>query len=124
MIWDDFHAFFSFSPRRKKLLERLKTVIDILQNVGCSAIYIDGSFVTNKVEPNDWDACYMCSLDNRKKLEQKFPLYNRKLQKLLYSGDLFYAYDFADEKDTAYLGYFQKIKGRNPKKKGIIKINL
>ena len=124
MEWDDFYAFFSFSPKRKELLEGLEKVIPILWEVGCSAIYINGSFVTNKLEPGDWDACFDCdSIKIVNDLLNAYPLFDRKKQKELYKGELFYAQSIADEFGNIFLDFFQQIRYSN-KKKGIVKINL
>ena len=63
MTWGDFYDQFSFSPRRKILIEGLGRAIDKLRHCGCSVIYIDGSFVTEKLEPNDYDACWIYSVE-------------------------------------------------------------
>ncbi|MDR0864863.1 MAG: hypothetical protein LBO74_08025 [Candidatus Symbiothrix sp.] len=123
MTWKDFHTFFLFSPRRKELLEGLKKVIDILQDVGCTIIYIDGSFVTEKIEPGDWDACVECPPSKIQDLYNKYPLFDKKEQKRLYKGELFDALSIADRNENNYISFFQQIRGKNIKK-GIIKIKL
>jgi hypothetical protein len=124
MEWYAFYDFFSFSPKRKRLLEGLKKVIDILQATGCTAIYIDGSFVSAKLEPGDWDACFDCCPVKIPDLLIQYPLFDRKKQKKLYGGELFSAFVAADEYGTIYLDFFQQQKENSAKKKGIIKINL
>ena len=32
--------------------------LEVLHRAGCSKVYIDGSFVTVKLEPGDYDACW------------------------------------------------------------------
>ncbi|GHS95989.1 hypothetical protein FACS189421_00270 [Bacteroidia bacterium] len=119
MIWDDFHAFFSFSPRRKELLVGLKKVMNMLSELKCIAIYIDGSFVTDELEPNDVDVC----IDIIPKNQSNF-------LSLIYSAitdfevDLFFANNEADEYRTLYLDYFQQMKDNSAKKKGIIKLKF
>ena len=49
---------YSFSPKRKKLIEGLKMMLTDLKDVGCEKFYLDGSFVTNKLSPGDFDACW------------------------------------------------------------------
>ena len=36
----------------------LGAALENLKNAGCGTVYINGSFVTNKVVPNDYDACW------------------------------------------------------------------
>jgi len=104
MTWEEFDDSFSFSERRKELLEGLEKVVAILQEIGASHIYIDGSFVTSKLMPGDWDACFDCSKEKIIELvnKYKYPLFDRKLQKLLYKGELFHARWEADEYGTIF----------------------
>lgn len=128
MTWDEFQTEFSFSPRRQKLLQGLFAVIQILQECGCDAIYIDGSFVTDKLEPDDWDACFKGSLDAIYSLDRRDTdlvlddIRKRDRQKEKYLGEL-YPPGVIAEKDMCYLDFFQCIKGSKAKK-GIIKIAL
>ena len=123
MDWESFYDFFSFSPKRKRLLDGLKKVVDILQETGCSNIYIDGSFVTEKLEPGDWDACFDCPSIIIKDILKRYPLLNRAEQKRLYGGELFPALAKADEYGNTFLAFFQQITN-TVKKKGIVIIKL
>jgi hypothetical protein len=49
---------FGFSDRRTRLLAGLKSALGALHAAGCRKVYIDGSFVTMKHEPGDYDACW------------------------------------------------------------------
>lgn len=128
LTWDEFKEQFGFSPRRKVLMQGLFAVIQILKECGCDAIYIDGSFVTDKLEPDDWDACFKGSMEAIYKLDNRDTdlvlddIRKRDRQKEKYFGELYPPYIIA-EKEMCYLDFFQCIKGsRN--KKGIIKIML
>lgn len=55
--WEEFVDRFGTTPRRLRMIEGLKTAIEQLQSAGCQTIYIDGSFVVNKPNPGDFDAC-------------------------------------------------------------------
>jgi hypothetical protein len=105
-------------------LEGLGKVINVLKNCGMTAIYVDGSFVTDKLEPGDWDACFDCSSDMSLRLFlSRYPLRDRELQKSLYKGELFPSWVFADNKGTKYIDFFQKLKITDVKK-GILKMKL
>lgn len=43
---------------RDRLLIGLKAAVDNLKRAGCHTVYVDGSFVTAKEFPNDFDACW------------------------------------------------------------------
>ena len=124
MTWKEFYKSFSFSEQRKKLLEGLEKVVVILREIGATHIYIDGSFVTGKLEPEDWDACFECPTPQISDLLKKYPLYDRKEQKRLYKGELFLQHPTvkADEYGNCYLDFFQQKKENSAIKKGIIEL--
>lgn len=132
MTWDVFYDQFNFSPKRKILLAGLERAIDVFRQCGCVVIYIDGSFVTQKLEPNDYDACWEGDWDfvtmNLARLEPLFIDFvdlstGRKKQKLKYNGEIFPAEFSADSIGTSYLDFFQQIRFSSGKK-GIVAIKL
>jgi hypothetical protein len=129
MSWEDFYNEFSFSPKRKILLIGLENAINELKKCGCDTIYIDGSFVTNKLEPNDFDACWegdvFTVVNNMMAIEPIFLDFSncRKNQKDKYKGEILPAMSYADSKGTTYLDFFQQIK-YSIDRKGIVAIKL
>jgi hypothetical protein len=99
-----------------------------LKAAGCTIIYIDGSFVTSKQKPGDFDAC--CE-DNRvdiNYLKSIAPsLYNftlrRAEQKIKYKGEIFPSNYPANDSSTTYIDFFQ-FDTRTNTRKGIIAIDL
>ena len=122
MTWKEFYNSFSFSKRRKELLEGLEKVVAILREIRATHIYIDGSFVTDKVNPNDWDACFDSSIPVINNLLCKYPFKDTKIQKKLYKGELFYAKSIADEYGNTYFDFFQQKKGNSAIKKGMVEL--
>src|SRR5689334_1715059 len=55
--WEEIQSRFEFSSRRQQLLRGLRLALGALKRAGCHRVYIDGSFVTVKREPGDYDAC-------------------------------------------------------------------
>ena len=55
--WHEVTARFGKTPWRRQLLDELGMAFDSLRRAGCRTVYIDGSFVTSKEIPNDFDAC-------------------------------------------------------------------
>lgn len=55
--WEEFVARYGATSRRLTLLAGLKAALDALRTAGCQRAYIDGSFVTNKAIPGDFDGC-------------------------------------------------------------------
>lgn len=99
-----------------------------LKEAGCETIYIDGSFITNKLKPGDFDACWDSNGVDINYLESIAPtLYNfaqkRAAQKTRYGGEIFpYNYP-ANSSGITYLDFFQ-FDTRNNTSKGIIAIDL
>ena len=56
--WDEFVACYGHTPHRLTLLAGLKAALDALRRAGCKRAYVDGSFVTVKDVPNDFDVCW------------------------------------------------------------------
>jgi hypothetical protein len=124
--WEEFIARFGITPYRLSLISGLKTAMISLKNAGCRVIYIDGSFVTSKIIPGDFDACWDTSGVDMNKLKSIAPnLLNftdkRAAQKSHYRRELF-PWSKDQKAGTRFLEFFQIDKEGNPK--GIIAIDL
>lgn len=121
--WQEFKDRFDFSSHRKKLLNGLEAAIDSLSQAGCRTIYIDGSFVTQKENPNDFDGCWDITDVNPELLDPILLRFDnkREAQKAKYFGELFPASNMADGIKT-FLEFFQIDRNKNPK--GIVAIDL
>jgi hypothetical protein len=51
-------ARFGTTQHRQNLLDGLKRGLENLRAAGCKTVYLDGSFVTEKLHPNDFDLCW------------------------------------------------------------------
>ena len=49
---------FGWNQRRRQLLDGLAEAIERLSGAGCRRLWLNGSFVTAKEEPADFDACW------------------------------------------------------------------
>ena len=58
MHWGSFVARFGWNNRRRFLLRGMYRALTNLRAAGCVAAVIDGSFVTNKEEPGDYDLAF------------------------------------------------------------------
>jgi hypothetical protein len=56
--WAELELRFGFSSRRQMLLTGLRQGLIALKTAGCATAYIDGSFVSSKLDPGDADVCY------------------------------------------------------------------
>ncbi len=56
--WDEVVERFGWTERRRRLLDGLAEAIELLAEAGCRQLWLNGSFVTAKDEPGDFDACW------------------------------------------------------------------
>lgn len=56
--WEEIVERFGWNPHRRRLLDGLSDGLQALAAAGCRQVWLDGSFVTSKDEPADFDACW------------------------------------------------------------------
>lgn len=123
--WDEFADRFGITPQRRALLAGLYSALQVLQSAGCRAVYIDGSFVTNKLVPNDFDACWDIEGVDPDQLDPVLLTFDdrRAAQKAKYLGELFPAQLTEGGSGGSFLAFFQVDKETgNPK--GIVALDL
>lgn len=123
--WDELVARYGTSPARLSLLAGLKQALDSLRAAGCQRVYIDGSFVTEKSEPRDFDGCWEASGVDPALIDPVLLDFShrRSAQKAKYGGELFPAGLSAEPAGTRFLDYFQQDKTTG-KPKGIVALDL
>ena len=96
-----------------------------LKYAGCRTVYINGSFVTSKDLPNDYDACWEEAGVDPATLDSVLLTFDpgRTTQKAKYMGELFPASITADTGGLSFLEFFQTDKDTG-RPKGIIAIDL
>jgi hypothetical protein len=120
--WIEFKTRFGFNQHRLDLLSGLYLVTNMLKDAGCLLIYIDGSFVTNKEYPDDYDACWdIYGVDPNKldRLMVQFDDVSRSLFKMKYFGDVFPAQIPEGFSGKAFVDFFQTDKSSG-EAKGIV----
>ena len=126
--WGEILVRFGSTPHRLLLLSGLKAALDTLRQAGCVRAYLDGSFVTAKHMPNDFDVCWEMAGVDFDLLVDSGPVlldwsHRRAAQRAIFRGELFIAEAVADPWGTPYLEFFQyDRKSGDPK--GIVAINL
>ncbi len=122
--WEDMVAQFGYTPHRLRLLAGLKAALDALQIAGCQRAYVDGSFVSNKEAPRDFDGCWETANVDVSLLDPVLLVLTdrRAAQKAKFGGELFPADVVADVIGTYYVDFFQSEADR--RRKGIIAIDL
>ena len=103
----------------------LRAALDNLKAAGCKTVYLDGSFVTSKEVPNDFDACWEEAGVDPAVLDPVLLTFDpgRVTQKAKYMGELFPASAVADGDGFSFLEFFQKDKEAG-RPKGIVAIDL
>jgi hypothetical protein len=122
--WQEFADRFGTTPHRQRLLKELKSALDSLSKAGCQVVYIDGSFVTKKENPNDFDGCWDATGVDPNLLDPILLNFDNKraAQKAKYLGEFFPAQGLADDVGKTFLEFFQT--DRNGNLKGIVAIDL
>jgi hypothetical protein len=126
--WEEFDEQFNYNFTRQRLINGLELAMTQLKAAGCKKIYINGSFVSSKPKPGDFDTCWE---DNGVDINEfkllALTLYNfalqRAEQKIKYKGEIFPANYPANESATPYIDFFQ-FDTRTNNRKGIIAIDL
>ena len=103
----------------------LKAAMVSLKDAGCHTVYVDGSFVTGKEYPGDFDACWEEEGVDPIVLDPVLLTFDngRASQKAKYMGELFPASIMADGDGFSFLEFFQTDK-ETGRRKGIVAIDL
>ena len=123
--WDELAQRYGRNSWRRRLLVGLRAALENLRDAGCRTAYIDGSFVTDKEYPNDFDACWKETGVDPYLLDPVLLTFDpgRAAQKAKYLGELFPAYVVADAEGLSFLEFFQTDRNTG-EPKGIVAINL
>lgn len=115
---------FASSDHRKRLFAGFKEGITALRKAGCREIFLDGSFITEKPIPGDFDVCWDPIGVDDTKLDPVFSDFNdkRKKQRERFHGEFFPTHLPADGKHI-FLDFFQ-IDKDTENAKGIICIKF
>jgi hypothetical protein len=123
--WTEMEARFGQTAYRRPILAGFRQGIQQLKAAGCLTVYIDGSFVTAKPQPADFDACWDVSAVDPNVLDPVFFDFtnHRAAQKARFLGEFFPALLPEGGSGRTFLEFFQedKISG-DPK--GIIALDL
>jgi len=122
--WPELVSRYSSNAVRANLVNGLYRAALALKAAGISTLYIDGSFVTTKDLPGDFDACWDTAGANSSKLDPVLLDFSngRIAQKIKYGGELFPSSGPAAP-GQLFLDFFQRdrITGRP---KGILAVDL
>ena len=123
--WDEIVERFGTTPWRKDLLEGFRSAMDGLNRAGCRTVYLDGSFVTSKQVPNDFDACWDETGVDMTLIDPVLLEFDRgrAAQRAKYGGEFFPATWVARMRGDVFLDFFQ-IDRETGQTKGIVALGL
>jgi len=123
--WREIVQRFGQTPHRRALLAGLEAALRALRAAGCRAVYVDGSFVTAKEIPNDYDCCWDAVGVDPARLDPTFLNFKnkREAQKIKYGGEFFPAHMPEGLTGRVFIEFFQ-IDKETGERKGIVAIDL
>lgn len=124
------NKFGKSNKRRQLLMKGLKKVLKIFKVADVSKVFIDGSFITDKEEPDDIDGCWSSIGVDETKLDPRFWDFEdvedfemkRHEIKMEFGIDFFIAEIVEGGSGKPFPEFFQTNRDGEPK--GIIQINL
>jgi hypothetical protein len=122
--WEEICQKYGNNIYRKRLLRGLKLALDNLKSAGCTQVFLDGSFITSKRRPNDFDVCWEPEGTKIEKLDPVFSRFEngRKAQKTKYGGEFFPKMHHSGNGELI-IDFFQQDR-ESGNHKGIISINM
>ena len=116
---------YGYNVHRRMLLAGLWAALENLKAAGCRTVWLNGSFVTAKEEPNDFDACWDEAGVNPTTLDPVLLTFDsgRRTQKAKYRGEMFPSATIANLGGWSFLDFFQTDM-ETGNRKGIIAIDL
>lgn len=126
--WDEVVAQLGYTPHRRALLSGLRTALEQLHAFGCRRFYLDGSFVTAKEDPNDYDGCWEAEGVDVSRVALVAPFLwddtrGRPNQKALFGGDIFPVRSTGLPSERHILDQFQVVYATG-QPKGIVALDL
>jgi hypothetical protein len=116
--------FGSSSARRRRLAIRVRRWIDLSRQVRARRLFLDGSFVTNKVDPDDVDAVILLPADYQQQIRTGTEA-AIELEEMLLTRrpeELFAAEDEVDWQE--WLEFFTRTREADARRKGVVEIEL
>ena len=120
-VWDRF----GYNPRRRALFDGLMKAATHLASIGCQRVVLDGSYVSAKPTPGDFDACWDPNGVDFTMLDPVFDDFDngRANQKARFGGE-FFPTTLIEGRSGAVFEEFFQIDRFTGKKKGILEISL
>jgi hypothetical protein len=123
--WDEVEQVFGTNQRRRRLTSGLQEGVTALWVAGCQTVYVDGSFVTTKPDPADYDCAWEVVGVDPLVLDPILLDFSnqRSAQKAKYQGEFFPASWIANTLTGQTFMQFSQ-QDRNGQAKGIVGLDL
>ena len=122
---DEVETTFATNTWRRDLFNGLVEAAGRLRSAGCSIIYLNGSYVTGKPRPRDFDICWDPVGVDHSKLDPIFLDFNngRAAQKAAFKGEFFPSSMMCVDVSQTFVEFLQ-LDRFTGKKKGIVSVSL
>lgn len=122
---DEVEKVFATNPLRRRLMSGLVEALTRLRWAGCERAYLDGSFVSSKPRPRDFDVCWDPTGVDVSKLDPVFLDFTntRLAQKRAFLGECFPSSTICGDVGSSFLDFFQ-FERSTGERKGIVVIAL
>ena len=116
---------FATNARRREIFNGLLDALERLRLAGCPTAYLDGSFVSGKPNPGDFDGCWDPNGVDPTKLDPVFLDFDngRSNQKSAFKGEFFPSSMTCSDIGASFVEFFQRDRFTGSQK-GIISISL
>jgi hypothetical protein len=123
--WPEVVKRFAWNERRRLLAAGCRSALESLAAAGCRRAYLDGSFVTDKEVPGDFDACWEPDGVVAALLDPVLLKFDdgRSAQKAKFHGELFPSSWDAQNGGPPFVDFFQTDPATG-ESKGVISIDL
>ena len=123
--FEEVKAAFANNPHRCRLFDGLLAASIRLRSAGCLTIYLDGSYVTGKPHPLDFDVCWEPAGVDLDLLDNVFLNFEsgRVAQKTTFKGEFFPSSMMCSDVGSSFLDFFQ-LERHTGSQKGIVSISL
>jgi hypothetical protein len=122
---DEVEVMFATNPSRRTLFDGLVRASVVLRSANCQTIWVDGSFVTGKPRPVDFDACWEPNGVNPVALDPVFLDFanGRQAQKAVFGGEFFPSSMICADVGHSFMEFFQLDRFTDTQK-GMLTISL
>lgn len=123
--WEEIEIRFALTPHRRRLLQGFREGAKVLKAAGCKVVFLDGSFVTTKEMPADFDACWAIQDVDADKLDPVLLDFSdrRAAQKTRFQGEFFPADIPEGLSGKTFIEFFQRDK-ETGEPKGVVALDM